>query len=129
MRNRLFRVYVHSWLLWGDRRTIYIYIYIQFAHGCTVYVGLAQARPNYGTSVTRNYNIPSDLYGHKREIFYCAFSCLGYGPYIHRSNLANCKFTLVLVIKQATVPRRGRLPRRRERDRARYQLNSARTSY
>ena len=56
----------------------------------------------YGsTSVTRNY-IPSDLYGHKREIFYCAFSCLGHGPYIRRSDLANCKFTLVLaLIKQA----------------------------
>ena len=48
----------------------------------------------YGTSVTRNYNIPSDLYGHKREIFYCAFSCLGYRPYIRRSNLANCKSNL-----------------------------------
>ena len=83
--------------------TLVIYIY-QFAHSCTVYVGLAQARPNYGTSVTRNY-IPSDLYGHKREIFYCAFSCLGHGPYTRRSDLANCKFTLVLVlIKQ--VPRR-----------------------
>ena len=55
----------------------------------------------YGTSVTRNY-IPSDLYGHKREIFYCAFSYLGHGPYIRRSDLANCKFTLVLaLIKQA----------------------------
>ena len=82
----------------------------------------------YGTSVTRNY-ILSDLYGHKRETFYCAFSCLGHGPYIRRSDLANCKFTLVLVlIKQATV----HVPRRRresDRGRARYQLNSARTSY
>ena len=54
----------------------------------------------YGTSVTRNY-IPSDLYGHKREIFYCAFSCLGHGPYIRRSDLANCKFTLVLALLSA----------------------------
>ena len=65
----------------------------------------------YGTSVTRNY-IPSDLYGHKREMFYCAFSCLGHGPYIRRSDLANCKFTLVLVlIKQAsyrTAPYRSK---------------------
>ena len=30
--------------------------------------------------------------------------CLGHGPYIRRSNLANCKFTLVpVLIKQATV--------------------------
>ena len=48
----------------------------------------------YGTSVTRNYISIDALYG----------------PYISRSNLANCKFTLVLVyhvynlIKQATVP-------------------------
>ena len=28
----------------GDGRTIYTYIH--FAHSCTVYVGLAQARPN-----------------------------------------------------------------------------------
>ena len=48
----------------------------------------------YGTSVTRNI-CPAWLCGHKRKIFYCAFSCLGYGPYTHRSNLANCKFTLV----------------------------------
>ena len=102
----------------------------------------------YGTSVTRNY-IPSDLYGHEREIFYCAFSCLGHGPYIRRSDLANCKFTLVLaLIKQAQcmqhwehdgslgtrllstgtvrVLRRTkrRLQKRRKRGRARYQLNS-----
>ena len=31
-----------------DRRTIYIYIYISVAQCITVYVGLAQARPNYG---------------------------------------------------------------------------------
>ena len=42
---------------------------------------------------------PAWLYEHKREIFYCAFSCLGYGPYISSSNLANCKFTLVLVLQ------------------------------
>ena len=48
----------------------------------------------YGTSVTRNI-CPAWLYGHKREIFYCAFSCLGYAPYICCSNLVNCKFTLV----------------------------------
>ena len=46
MRNRIFRVYVHTGYYNNtlrDRRTIYI----QFAHSCTVYVGLAQARPNY----------------------------------------------------------------------------------
>ena len=43
---------------------------------------------------------------------------LGHGPYISRSNLANCKFTLVLVlIKQATVPQAQK--EERERDRAR----------
>ena len=36
---------IASYYSLGDRRTIYIYI--QFAHGCTVYVGLAQACPNY----------------------------------------------------------------------------------
>ena len=53
---------------------------------------------------------------------------LGHGPYISCSNLANCKFTLVLVlIKQATVPQ-AQKGGERERDRARRQLNSARTS-
>ena len=73
------------------------------------------------------------LYGHKREIFYCAFSCLGHGPYIRRSNLANCKFTLKLAI--ATVPRRTQVQKQAEdsrgdseRDRACHQLNSASTS-
>ena len=36
---------------------------------------------------------------HKREILYCAFSCLGYGLYIRSSNLANFKFTPVLVLQ------------------------------
>ena len=43
---------------------------------------------------SREIIYPVMLYRHKREIFYCAFSCLGHGPYIRRSNLANCKFTL-----------------------------------
>ena len=30
-----------------DRRTIYIYIYISVAQCITIYVGLAQARPNF----------------------------------------------------------------------------------
>ena len=47
---------------------------------------------------SREIIYPVMLYGHKREIFYCAFSCLGHGPYIRRSNLANCKFTLELVL-------------------------------
>ena len=37
-------------------------------------------------------------YGRKHEIFYCAISCPGYGPYIHRSNFTNCKFTLALFL-------------------------------
>ena len=51
----------------------------------------------YDIMVRRSREIisPAWLYGHKREIFFCAFLCLGYGPYIRRSNLANCKFTLV----------------------------------
>ena len=108
MRKRILRVHVHRATLGiyisRDRRTIIIII-----------IGASLSEPHingtavrelyiiiyYGTSVTRNY-IPSDLYGHKRETFYCAFSCLGHGPYIRRSDLANCKFTLVLVlIKQA----------------------------
>ena len=75
------------------------------------------------------------LYGHKREIFYCAFSCLGYAPYIRRSNLVNCKFTLVPgklgATQRATVGIKlycAGLRRKKERDRARRQLNSARTS-
>ena len=55
MRKRILRVHVHRATLGiyisRDRRTIIIIIiiiiYIQFAHSCTVYVGLAQARPNY----------------------------------------------------------------------------------
>ena len=37
---------------------------------------------------SREIIYPVMPYGHKREIFYCAFSCLGHGPYIRRSNLA-----------------------------------------
>ena len=65
----------------------------------------------YGTSVTRNIICPAWFYGHKREIFYCAFSCLGYRPYIRHSNLANCKFTLVLVFEQYRREERARQPR------------------
>ena len=68
----------------------------------------------YGTSVTRNI-CPVWLYGLKCEIFDCAFSCLGYAPYICRPNLANCKFTLVpavlfhciALVSSYTVPRRA----------------------
>ena len=45
MCNRIFRVYVHRDMQ-GDGRTDNIYIHIQFTHSHTVYVGLAQARPN-----------------------------------------------------------------------------------
>ena len=97
-------------------RELYIYIY-------------------YGTSVTRNI-CPAWLYGHKRKIFYRAFSFLGYGPYIRCSNLANCKFILMpACIDQLAsyhwhqaMPYRAGLQRRRERDRARRQLNIVRTS-
>ena len=55
MRNRIFRVYVrraslHGYIISRDGRTIMIIIIydnIKFAHSCTVYVGLAQARPKY----------------------------------------------------------------------------------
>ena len=51
----------------------------------------------YGTCTSVMPNIcPAWLYGHKREIFYCAFSFLGHRPYVRCSNLANCRFTLVL---------------------------------
>ena len=98
-------------------RELYIYYYYYYYY--------------YGTSVTRNI-CPVWLYGYKREIFYCAFSCLGYAPYIRRSNLVNCKFTLVPACSKAKLGAtvgiklyRAGLQRRRERDRARRQLNRA----
>ena len=54
---------------------------------------------------SREIIYPVMLYGYKCETFYCAFSCLGHGPYIRRSNLANCKFTLELVLLHSLVPR------------------------
>ena len=55
----------------------------------------------YSIMVRRSCEIisPAWLYECKREIFYCAFSCLGYGPYVRRSNLANCRFTLVCFVQ------------------------------
>ena len=50
----------------------------------------------YGTSVTRNM-CPAWLCGHRREIFYYTFSFLGHGLCVHCSNLANCRFTLMLL--------------------------------
>ena len=50
--------------------------------------------------------------------------CLGHGPYIRRSNLANCKFTLVpVLIKQATI----NVPQaqKEEREKARQSSSSA----
>ena len=83
---------------------------------------------------SREIIYPVMLYGHKRETFYCAFSCLGHGPYIRRSNLANCKFTLELVL-QASLPyhavqkqAEGSKGGDSERDRSCHELNSARTS-
>ena len=35
--------------------------------------------------------------GHKCKIFYYAFSFLGHGLYVRCSNLANCRFTLMLL--------------------------------
>ena len=57
---------------------------------------------------SREIIYPVMLYGHKREIFYCAFSCLGHGPYIRRSNLAYCKFTLELGSSYRTAPYRSK---------------------
>ena len=58
---------------------------------------------------SREIIYPVMLYGHKREIFYCAFSCLEHGPYIRCSNLANCKFTLELYcIDQASCHTRSK---------------------
>ena len=50
MRMGIFRVYVHSNagdIISRDGRTIIKIYNIKFAHSSTVYVGLAQARPNY----------------------------------------------------------------------------------
>ena len=55
MRNGIFRVYVHSNagdIISRDGRTIIKIYNIKFAHSCTVYVGLAQARPNNICSLT-----------------------------------------------------------------------------
>ena len=60
---------------------------------------------------SREIIYPVMLYGHKREIFYCAFSCLGHGPYIRRSNLANCNCKFTLELDQAscrTAPYRSK---------------------
>ena len=54
-----------------------------------LYIIIIMVRPS------REIIFPAWLYGHKREVFYCAFSCNGHRPYVRRSNLANCKFTLV----------------------------------
>ena len=110
MRKRILRVHVH-------RATLGIYI---SRNRRTIIIGASLSEPHingtavrelyiilyyyyyyyYGTSVTRNI-CPVWLYGYKREIFYCAFSCLGYAPYIRRSNLVNCKFTLVPACSKA----------------------------
>ena len=79
-------------------RELYVYIYI------------------YGTSVTQAI-IAS--YGRKREIVYCAFSCLTLqAVYICHSNLANCKFTLVFLISRRSYREVliVRLQSRRKRD-------------
>ena len=55
----------------------------------------------YGTSVTWNI-CPAWFYGHKREIFYCAFPFLGHRPYVCGSNLVNCRFILVLLVQYNT---------------------------
>jgi hypothetical protein len=66
-------------------------------YGCARIVYVCMVR----TSVTRNI-CPAWLYGYKREIFYCKRkNILLHILIIHtwatsRSNLANCKFTLVL---------------------------------
>ena len=120
-----------------------LHAYAPYTNAFRVVIGASLSEPHINGTAMREFYIiimvrplreiiypiyPAMLYGHKREIFYCAFSYLGHG----HSNLANCKFTLVLVSYVATVLRRTevsrRLQRRRERDRARRQLNSARTS-
>ena len=65
------------------------------------FIGASLSEPHInGTAVRELYMVrPSreiiSSMEHKREILYCAFSCLGYGPYIRSSNLANFKFTPV----------------------------------
>ena len=56
-------------------------------------------RELYMVRRSREILCPAWLYGHERDIFYYAFSCLGHGPYVRCSiaNLANCRFTLVLL--------------------------------
>ena len=76
----------------------------------------------YGsTSIMRNI-YPEWLYGHKCEIFYCAFSFLGRGLYVRCSNLANYRFTLVPLLQDSKPEKR----KAAKEDRTHHQLQSAR---
>ena len=88
--------------------------------------------------VRRSHEIiyPAWLYEHKREIFYCEFSCLGHGPYVRCSNLANCIYTYTrallktrncyhhhgINVEPNVNQRKVRLQRRREQNRPCRQL-------
>ena len=42
-------------------------------------------------------------HGSMDKIFYCTFSFLGHRPHVRCSNLANCRFTLVLLEYSITI--------------------------
>ena len=42
-------------------------------------------------------------HGSMDKIFYCTFSFLGHRPQVRCSNLANCRFTLVLLEYSITI--------------------------
>ena len=124
----------------------YIHRYSEFAICYSCIRGSLRLAPNYYyVWYVRHARTAIDIvqrcavyFKRPHENICVSMHSLDYGPYTHRSNLANCKFTLVpalhvLLIKckasyVATVARRARLQRRRERDRARRQLNNARIS-
>ena len=66
---------------------------------------------------------PAWLYGHKRKIFYYAFSCLGYGPYIRSTNVANSNLHQCLYCDIDDLVQR-RTEVRLQEERARQSLSS-----
>ena len=73
----------------NDDSYLYMYSGSKVIEGATLYYATVSEG-----SPPQWFKSPARLYEYKHEIFYCAFSCLGYGPYICCSNVANCKFTL-----------------------------------
>ena len=89
----------NSWV-WCNTNTLTVDISLRLAPQIMLYISLAYNIILF-IMVCQSREIilyPAMLYGHKPEACYCAFSCLGHGPYIRRSNLAKYKFTFVLLV-------------------------------